>query len=131
MAQHGNHAGFDARSTLIRSEPPQVIAGRCSRLRFGDHVPEQDRVEHDSEWPAPQNTTGRKQQTHTGNEAKLINLRPMLSSGDRHGLRTGALRFRTISIGSRSNMPKNNVVCIREIKTLSNTPRKWETPSLG
>src|SRR5207244_12815987 len=111
--------------------PPYVIHRRCSRLWFGDHVPEQDRVEHDSEWPAPQNTTGQKQQTHTGNKAKLINLRPMLSSGGRHGPRHRALRLRAISIGSRSNMPKNNVVCIREIKKLSNKPRKWETPSLG
>src|SRR5262245_13013631 len=131
MAQYGDYARFDARNILERRDPLQVVAGRCSRLRLGDHVPEQHWVQRDAEWPPSQNTTGRKQQPHTGNKGSLINLRPMLSLGGRHGPRHRALRLRAIKIGNRINMPKNKMLWVREIKKLSNTPRKWETPSLG
>ncbi len=39
--------------------------------------------------------------------------------------------FRASSVGRRSSMPKNSVVCMRVMRALSRIARKCETPSLG
>src|SRR4030095_6913268 len=55
----------------------------------------------------------------------------MLPANLRQELRHRDLHWRAIDVDRRNNMPKNKIVCSREIRKLSNTSRKCETPSLG
>jgi len=70
---------------------------------------------------APQNTTGQKQQRYRPNQAKLINLRPMLSSVAGMGA-SSSPPLGAISIGSAATC-ENNVVCIRESKLSKQAPK--------
>ena len=131
MAQLNARAGSKSQRRVKRRKPAQVIARRLASRGFSDHVPEQNGVKHDLEWPAAENPRQPVQQSHARDEAEFIYLRPVLSAGRRNGRIHRGLHRRAISAGERANMPKNKVACRREMSKLSSQPRKCETPSLG
>src|SRR5437879_5967849 len=81
----GAHGGSKSQRRVKRRKPAQVIARRLASRGFSDHVPEQNGVKHDLEWPAAENPRQPVQQSHARDEAEFIYLRPVLSAGRRNG----------------------------------------------
>ena len=121
-------AAIDLRGRFRDPHPYWDASTGAPGARLGRHVPQQDRVQHDPERPAAERAADPEQQAHAGHAGRLVDGGPVARvAGGRAYLR----HARTSSEGMRGSMPKNSVMCRREIRTLSVQALKCDTPSSG